>query len=432
MLLEFRVSNYRTFREEAVLSMVASNYDKKERETENVAVNEKFKLRLLKSAVVYGANASGKSKLFEALSFMRWFVLSSFQSLKTGDTIPVDPHLLRTGLENQPTRFEILFLHLDSLYRYGFEVNRSRVLKEWLFLREKRKEITLFERSEENIDAHPYLFKISNNEFFKPLIRSNCLLLSSAAQANDSNVHKIFEWFNKLRIISGVDLHAQEKMAVFKSHEPSVKQKILELLVAADTGIVNYDVDFSTPYVDLLAEPGVVTIDLESAGNPFGQITGVKTLHLRFNEKTGRTEHVELSMAKDESGGTRKFFAMAYPVIEALTEGSTLVVDELDSKLHPKLTDKIVELFNSMENSNGAQLIFNTHNTNLLESGLMRRDQVWFVEKDLYGSAKLFSLSDIQVRKNDKFEKEYLEGRYGAVPYLAEMGSFHFKESAGK
>jgi len=424
MLLEFRVSNYLTFREEAVLSMVASNYDKKERETENVALDEKFRLRILKSAVVYGANASGKSKLFEALAFMRWFVLNSFQSLKTGDPIPVDPHLLRNGMDNQPSRFEIIFLHQDSLFRYGFEVDHSKVLKEWLFLREKRKEITLFERAGDSIDAHPLLFKISNNEFFKPLIRSNCLLLSSAAQANDVNVGRIFDWFKKLTVLSGNDLTAFEKMSAIKSQDPLVKKKVLEFLVAADTGLTNFEVEFRSPYVDLVADSDVTGMDWHFSENHSTHLDGVKTTHLRFDEKTGRADKVEFSMAKDESGGTRKFFALAYPVIEALTEGSTLVFDELDSNLHPKLTEKIVGLFNSVGNSNGAQLLFNTHNTNLLESGLMRRDQVWFVEKDLYGSAKLYSLSDIQVRKNDKFEKEYLEGRYGAVPHLEEMNAF--------
>ncbi len=421
MLLEFRVQNYRTFKEEAIFSMIASNYDKSERESENVGFDDKFKLRILKSAAIFGANASGKSKFVDALSFVRWFALNSFQSLKIGDPIPVNPHLLSHSSANQPSRFELVFLQEGSIFRYGFEVNATRVLKEWLYKRENRKEVLIFDRDGDEITAHPVLFRISKNEFFKPFIRSNCLLLSSAAQANDEYVEKIMNWFRKLKIFSGVESKTQEKMTVSRSLDPQIKEKILSLLVSADTGIVNYDVKVMPQDKFVEPEVGDNKTKQKIIKNIPSHIQGVTTTHLKFDEISGTTEEVEFSLVNDESGGTRKFFALAYPIIEALTDGNTLIVDEFDSNLHPNLTDKIIDLFNSVGNVIGAQLIFNTHNTNLLSSKLMRRDQVWFIEKDICGAAKMYSLSDIQVRKNDKFEKEYLEGGYGAIPYLAEM-----------
>jgi len=421
MLLEFRVQNYRTFKEEAIFSMIASNYDKSERESENVGFDDKFKLRILKSAAIFGANASGKSKFVDALSFVRWFALNSFQSLKIGDPIPVNPHLLSHSSANQPSRFDLVFLQEGSIFRYGFEVNATRVLKEWLYKRENRKEVLIFDRDGDEITAHPVLFRISKNEFFKPFIRSNCLLLSSAAQANDEYVEKIMNWFRKLKIFSGVESKTQEKMTVSRSLDPQIKEKILSLLVSADTGIVNYDVKVMPQDKFVEPEVGDNKTKQKIIKNIPSHIQGVTTTHLKFDEISGTTEEVEFSLVNDESGGTRKFFALAYPILEALTEGNTLIVDELDSNLHPNLTDKIIDLFNSVGNVTGAQLIFNTHNTNLLSSKLMRRDQVWFIEKDICGAAKMYSLSDIQVRKNDKFEKEYLEGGYGAIPYLAEM-----------
>jgi len=421
MLLEFRVKNYRTYKKEAVFSMIASNYDKKELETENVFWEEKFDLRVLKSAAIYGANASGKSKFMEALGFVKWFVLNSFQSLKVVDPIPVQNFSLSNITVRQPSAFELVFFQDGSIYRYGFEVNPEKVEKEWLFRREKRKEVKIFERNGAEIIGHPDHFKISKNEFFKPFIRSNCLLLSSAAQANDKEIEKIMSWFKRLAMFSGLDSSVPEKMTVYKSWDPKIKERILALLVAADTGIVNYNVEMSPHFQLTDPKTGWGVIDFDKLKNPLAHIDGVKTTHLKYNEETGMTEEVEFSMVKDESGGTRKFFALAYPILEALTEGNTLVVDELDSNLHPNLAEKIISLFNSADNKNGAQLIFNTHNTNILNSNLMRRDQVWFVEKDIYGAAKLYSLADIQVRKNDKFEKEYLDGRYGAVPYLVEL-----------
>lgn len=429
MLLEFRVRNYRTFKDEVVFSMIASNYDKSERESENVRYDDKFKLRILKSAAIFGANASGKSKLVEALSFVRWFALNSFQSLKNGDPIQVNQHLLSQESSKKPSGFELVFLQDDTIYRYGFEVDTVRVVKEWLWKRENRKEVMIFNRDCDEVNAHPALFKIFRNEFFKPLIRSNCLLLSSAAQANDVNVEKVMQWFRKLRILSGVDSSSQERVTVLKSMNPEVKKKILQFLISADIGIVNFNIKSlsqdKTDDFDPTIEPsGFVKVNsLPSV------LEGVTTTHLKFDEKNGSAEEIEFSMINDESGGTRKFFSLAYPIVEALTEGNTLVVDELDSGLHPNLTEKIVELFNSIGNVTGAQLIFNTHGSNILSSKLLRRDQVWFIEKDLFGTAKLYSLSDIQVRKNDRFEKEYLEGRYGAIPYLAEMSDFFGKHS---
>jgi uncharacterized protein len=426
MLIQFSVGNFKTFKEKATLSLVASNYDKVIREEENVFVNEKFGLRILKSAVIYGANASGKSKFTEAMGFMRWLVLNSFREIQAGEKIKIQPFKLHTDYENKPSFFEILFLFKESIFRYGFEVNTTEIVKEWLFVRDVKKEVMIFERNHQEINSHPQQFKIAKVIKEQELFRDNALLLSSSAQSNNPIIANVIDWFKNFIIISGLSEEFYEKNAWFHLDFPKDKKIILDYLKAADLGIN----DINAKKVDLPRISKNIPDKTQENLNKDNQnisreiFLDVLAKHNKYDSNKSPSGSEDFSMLSDESSGTRKFFALAGPVFDSLYLSRILVVDELDSKLHPNLVSEIARMFNSKTMNPGqAQLIFNTHNTNLLSSGLFRRDQIWFTEKDKYGAVTLFSLADIKqtIRKNDNFEENYIKGKYGAIPYLGDF-----------
>jgi len=425
MLVQFSIKNFRTFKDKATLSFIASNYDKDTREDENIFQDINHNLRLLKSCVIYGANASGKSKFIEALVFMKRFVITSSKDSQKGDKIPVEPFKLNSVSEKEPSEFEVIFTHKSILYRYGFEVTNKIVVSEWLYTKPKTKEIELFYRDYQNFETHKRSFQKGHTLVKEGLIRDNALFLSVAAQFNEKTSITLIEWFKNIGTISGVKEDGYEGYTISKAKDANFKDKILELLKAADLGIQDIQVemlDLDKLPNDMPKELKEFIIKKAEEDESAEFLSDVLTSHKKYDDNKNVVGKVNLSLDDDESFGTKKFFALTGPVLDSLENGHTLVIDELDSKLHPNLVCKIVSLFNSKENNpKNAQLLFNTHDTNLLSSGLFRRDQVWFTEKNKFGEAKLYSLADFKsedVRKNDPFEDNYIRGKYGAVPYL--------------
>jgi len=424
MLIQFSVRNFRTFKEKATLSLIASNYDKETREKENISDANTYNLRILKSAVIYGANASGKSKFIEALMFMKHFAITSSKESQKGDEIPVEPFKLSAESENEPSEFEVLFTYKNVMYRYGFEVDKNRIISEWLFQKPKTKEVELFYRDLQNFETHPRNFQKGAIGVKEGLVRDNALLLSLAAQLNDSTAINVVEWFKNLKTISGLKEEGYQGYTMGKTQDPKHKQKILELLKAADLGIQ----DIKLEMLDINKLPKDMPIELKemilrsSKEGKAEFVSDILTSHKKFDGFKKHIGNINFSLDNDESFGTQKFFALTGPVLDAIENGYTLVVDELDSKLHPNLVCKIVSLFNSKNlNPKNAQLIFNTHDTNLLSASLFRKDQVWFTEKDKFGEARLYSLADFKsdaVRKKEAFEDNYIRGKYGAIPFL--------------
>lgn len=423
MLIQFSVRNFKTFKDKATLNLVASNYDKDTRETENIINVPEFNLRVVKSSVIYGANASGKSKFIEALAFMREFVINSSKESQKGDAISVDPFMLDVDSESGSSEFETIFLLKNEIFRYGFEVTKSKVVSEWLYHKPKTKEIELFYREKQKFEIHERNFSKAATLIKEDLVRNNALLLSVAAQFNDKNAGKVLGWFKGLRTISGLDEEGYQGFTMGKTQDPSYKEKILELVRAADLGIQ----DITLEPLDVSNLPKNMPkhiremIEKEVREEKAEFISDVLTTHRKYDTNKKHVGDIQFSLEDEESSGTKKFFALTGPVLDSLENGFILAVDELDSKLHPNLVCKLVSLFNSKElNPNNAQLIFNTHDTNLLSSGLFRRDQIWFTEKDRYGAVKLYSLSDFksEVRKSENFEENYIRGKYGAVPIL--------------
>jgi len=433
MLIQFSVRNFRTFKEKATLSLIASNYDKETRETENISDTNNYNLRILKSAVVYGANASGKSKFIEALMFMKNFAINSSKESQKGEEIDVEPFKLNSESEKQPSEFEVIFLYKNEMFRYGFEVDKNRIVSEWLYHKPKTKEVELFYRDLQKFATHTRNFPKGATLVREDLIRNNALLLSVAAQFNDATCENIIEWFKNLKTISGLKEEGYQGYTMGKTKDPKHKERILELLKAADLGIQDIELEM----LDVTKLPKEMPKELremilkQSKEDKAEFFSDILTTHKKFDDSKKHIGNTNFSLDDDESFGTRKFFALTGPVLDAIENGYTLVVDELDSKLHPNLVCKIVSLFNSQKlNPKNAQLIFNTHDTNLLSSGLFRKDQVWFTEKDKYGEAKLYSLADFKsdtVRKNEAFEDNYIRGKYGAVPFLGFFDNLIYK-----
>ena len=429
MLVQFSVRNFKTFKEKAVLSLVASNYDKDTRENDNIKIDSDFNLRIVKSAVIYGANASGKSKFLEALMFMRDFAIKSSKDSQKGDAINIEPFRLETESEKDSSEFEVIFIFKKEMYRYGFEVTKEKIFSEWLYHKPKTKEIELFYREKQKFDIHERNFSKGATLAKEDLVRDNALMLSVAAQFNDKGAGKVLDWFKGLGTISGLDEEGYKGFTMGRTKSPKYKEQILELLKAADLGIK----DITLEPLDISKLPKQMpkevreSIEKEMKEEDAEFISDVLTTHRKYDLNKRYIGDIQFSLEDEESSGTKKFFAMTGPVLDTIENGSVLIVDELDSKLHPNLVCKIVSLFNSKElNPKNAQLIFNTHDTNLLSSGLFRRDQIWFTEKDKYGGSKLFSLADFksEVRKTENFEDNYIRGKYGAVPFLGDFDNF--------
>ncbi len=432
MLLQFSIKNYRTFKDKATLSLIASNYDKDTRRQENIVINEKFGLRILKSAVIYGANASGKSKLLDAFAFMKYFVLNSSKESQKGEPIAVEPFRLSTETESEPTEFEIIFIHDNILYRYGFEATKESIVSEWLYYRPRTKEVELFYREGSTSNTHQRSFNKGYTIVKEGLVRDNALLVSVSAQFNEKTAINVLDWFKRFKALSGLKESSYQGFTMSKTEDPKHKSRILELLNAADLGI--QDIELQKLDIDSLPKgmPKELRDKLirEVREENKEYISDVLTKHKKYDENYISAGNISFSLDDDESSGTRKFFALTGPILDVIENGYTLVVDELDAKLHPNLVCKIVSLFNSEEfNKKNAQLIFNTHDTNLLSSGLFRRDQTWFTNKNKYGEAKLYSLADFksdEVRKTEPFEDNYIKGKYGAVPFLGFFDNLNF------
>jgi hypothetical protein len=355
---------------------------------------------------------------------MRYFVINSSKESQKGETIDVEPYRLSTETENEPSEFEIIFIHNNIQYRYGFEVTKDRIVSEWLFHKPKTKEVELFYRDGSDITPHERSFTKGSRVAKEGLVRDNALFISVAAQFNETKAINVIDWFKRFRALSGLQETGYQGFTMGKTEDPDHKKNILELLKAADLGIQ----DIELQKLDINSLPNGMPKELkdkiikEVREEKKEYVSDVLTIHKKYNADLKVVENISLSLEDDESSGTRKFFALTGPILDVLENGYTLVVDELDSKLHPNLVCKIVSLFNSKEfNTKNAQLIFNTHDSNLLSSGLFRRDQIWFTNKNKYGEATLYSLADFksdEVRKTDSFEDNYIRGKYGAVPYL--------------
>jgi len=422
MFIEFSIGNFRSFKEIVTLSLVAANLKAKNPQLDEGNV---FTLPsqpdLLTSAVIYGANASGKSNLVAALNFMRGFVLDSPNATQATGAIGVERFRLNTQTENEPTHCEAVFVVDGLRYRYGFTVTPERVESEWLFVVPTTREALLFERKGDGVVLGQ---RFGEGKEIIERTRPNALFLSVVAQFNGKIAQQIVHWFRQMGIASGLDDVGMYTFTIQHFRGGDYASDILALIQFLDMGIEKLEVK-STELPRFQPNNRGESLRnslLRAKAEDDGEFFTVRSTHRKFNSE-GEPAGVEcFDFDAYESEGTKKLFALAGPIAAALRQGRVLVIDELDARLHPLLTSTLVRLFNSREtNPHHAQLIFTTHDINLLGSDLFRRDQVWFTEKDRVGATALYSLAEFRVRNDASFERDYLKGRYGAIPFLGDM-----------
>jgi len=416
MLVEFSVSNYLSFRDKATLSLVASV--DKSHPGNLFAAESAGNLSLLKSVAVYGANASGKSNLIKALTFMRVFVLTSAGSKQPGEVIPVVPFKLDPARQNQPSEFEVVFIHDRERYVYGFSLDSGRIHEEWLTVARKKSRL-LFHRANGEIKFGPSW--VGDRHKLKSLTRPDALFLSVAVQFDNPTAKPVIDWFaKKLRVISDQPEIASEKQYTMQLLEGNEEfaSSLTQFMRNADLGLSGFRLEDGLPVTEatlVLSDGSHRTINVSPSETT--KAKRVLALH-----KTSDGKEIAFDLEAEESAGTHRLFALTGPWIHVFFEGCTLLVDELDSKLHPLITRFLLQLVHGSDKH--PQLVFTTHDCGLLDADLFRRDQIWFTEKDVEGATHLYSLWDYRihkVRNDESFRQGYLRGRYGAIPFIGDL-----------
>lgn len=421
MLIEFTVGNFLSFKDRKTLSLEAAPI--REHAATNVSAQGRYDL--LTGAVLYGANAGGKSNLIKAMSTMKRLVTQSMKA-SSEDELGITPFLLHSQTADEPTFFEVLFLIDKVRYRYGFEVNNSSVKAEWLFEAKKRAEKFLFIRNEAGIEISSSFAEGKNLE---EKTRDNALFLSVIDQFNGAISKQIMHWFSKFITITGLSHEDYRKTTLRMLEAEGTKQQLLAFYKKLDLGFEGIELEEKPINLDdfrlVLNENALKEILQKVEGRTAVEI---KTVHKVFDSQNQAVGLRSFDLKKQESSGTNKAINISGALFSALTQGGVLVIDELDASLHPLMTMAITKLFNSEEShKNNAQLIIATHDTNLFAYGQYRRDQIYFVEKDDFGASDLYSLVEYieqdgqKVRKDRSFEKDYIQGRYGAIPYIGNL-----------
>lgn len=380
-------------------------------------------LSLIKSAAIYGANASGKSNLIQAINFMRWFVLNSSSRTQITDEINVDGFRLSTETINKPSFFEMVFVLNKKIYRYGFELDKKQVISEWLFYTPNIQENKYFERNKQKFNV---LKRFSEGQLLDSKTRPNALFLSVVAQFNGKASEQILRWFEKIDILSGIKDNTSDVYTLGLMEDENYREDILQLINKLDLGINDIKTKKMTISLDKFP-PEILEAFARRDGKVINELEtlsslDIKTIHYKYDSHGTIDSIEEFYLDENESEGTKKLFAFVGPILHTLREGDILFIDELDARLHPLITKTLVELFNSSEtNPNNAQLIFTIHNTNLLTKKLFRQDQIWFVEKDQYGATDLYSLVEYKLSNDIIFEGDYIKGRYGAIPFIGDL-----------
>lgn len=360
----------------------------KEHESTHI-IDARPDLDVLKSAAIYGTNAGGKSNFIRALVCMKKVITNSFSdSLKSLDekSYYVEPFILDTKSEKENTVFEVSFIIKNTIYRYGFAINNFIIKKEWLY-RKKEREVLLFNRENQAFSINGVA--LTNAENFSKTVNKNVLFLSHLAQNNNHIAKIVMEWFAGVYIISGLNDKSYKNATVYLlEKDPRFK--------AWATAVLKY-----------------LEISNIKAEENNGEI---HTYHNKFDDNCIIVDSIGFTSSK-ESAGTNKLINLLGPIYITLKLGKILIVDEFDSKLHPNLSRKMVELFHEF-NNNKSQIIFTANDAFLLNKELFRRDQIWFTSKDQYGASKLYSLSDFDstvVRGTSAYYKKYLANEFGSA-----------------
>lgn len=418
MLIEFTVGNFLSFKNKRTLSFKASSISELPENVVKIGKN-----KLLRSGVVYGANSGGKSNLIKGLDRMRDVILNSVK-LNDKDELDYSPFLL-SSLNNGPTYFEMNFILSNNIYRYGFEYNVKEIWNEWLFMSQgTKKEIALFIRTPEGIGVSDEFEEGKGKE---QLTNSNRLFISLVAQLGGGISKNVIDWFKDYNVLSGIDHKDYTGFSLRMLHnKDNGFEESLSLFQKLKLGF--NDINVKEAKINVNEIPSNIPDNMRTKLLKDLQgktLVSIKTIHNKYDNKGRIIDTILFDKDDQESEGTKKIIDLSGPIFDSLMKGKVLIIDELDAKLHPLITIQIIKLFNNPQtNPNNAQLFFATHDTNLLNSELFRRDQIWFAEKDNSEQTDLYSLIEFKlpdgtkVRIDSNLERNYIRGRYGAIPFI--------------
>ncbi|NTW29674.1 MAG: ATP-binding protein [Candidatus Moranbacteria bacterium] len=423
MLLNFRVKNYRSIKDSVVLDLQAELDDTRVEES----VFEVGEYALLKSLAIFGPNASGKSNILRAFALFKKMIQECLLRSTTEDKLPSEPFKLNTQSKNEPSEFEMTILIDGEVFKYGFAFDKEKICSEWL--RRERGNVTLFLRTEQNIESNKLHFREATAALKKQTLE-RVLFLSVLASNNATLASKLVDSVKRMNYILGTERGntLDYSFGQFATNEGRA-EKMKSLVVQADFGVRDI----------VIKERMITPKQLRDVPDKFKKLlfeekSQIAQREIKFIHDVCDKDGVcigseALDFFGEESEGTQQFFALSAPIIDTLENGKVLFIDEIDSSLHPLLCRYLVSLFNSKEkNPNNAQFIFSTHDISLMNEKYLRRDQIFFADKSKDGSTELFPLSDLSERKGVNFEKRYMEGRYDALPYIKEYENQKMRE----
>lgn len=416
MLHQFTFKNFKSFKNEVTLNLLASSIKEHQSDVVIDLANE----QVLKVAAIYGANASGKSNVLSAFNMMRKFVLGSFKKSESNLFLNMSPYWFEE--EGVPTEFSVLFSTEKNIYQYGFSILGQKVYEEYLFQRDlskkKEKYITLFEKEEDNYSGE--LLQEIDLETILKLIEDDTLLLSLLAQLKLPSVQEVFNWFKNTQTVNYGDPKTESNDYItfsdLKNSDPLVdfledeqnKKELEHFIRAVDIGIKEF---------------GIFQSRKKDSSPKFGDLKAAIAYH-----KIPGTDKLFPVSIRDESSGTQKMISLYMDIKKVLDNGQTLFIDELDAKLHPLLIRYILILFHDEKtNPKDAQLVFSTQEIFTLDKENLRRDEIWFVDKDEDGVSDLYSLVDYvddedkKVRNDASYGKDYILGRYKSIPSIRKL-----------
>jgi len=424
VLIQFSVENYRSIRERQTLSMTASRYfkDLEDSNTFDSGLGGDFP-RLLRAAVIYGPNAAGKTTLVQAMNFVENLVIGSAKDMQANEKLDVEPFRLSATTRDQPSEFEIAIVEGGVRYQFGFAATGNRIVEEWLFAYPNGHMQKWYHRVYD-ASSETYAYKFSpafaggrKRTDWKAQTRANALFLSTAVLLNNEQLKPVFDWFQtRVATLGRTEVFATAAYTSRVCLEDAEKRKrVVSFLNLADLNIEDLTVatrTFSAEFLPSDMSPALRDdVVKQMKDRTFHDVT-----FLHRDAESGELVGFDEDL---ESHGTRGLYAFAGPWLDVLDNDRVLFVDELDTSLHPLIVHQLVRVLNRANSK--AQLIFTTHDTSILSQRILRRDQIWFVDKGPTKATKLYSLADFSVREQEAVEKGYLSGRYGAIPFLKDL-----------
>jgi AAA15 family ATPase/GTPase len=420
VIIEFSVENFRSIKTRQTFSLTKSNSDELGGNAFDPDILSASSL--LRSAVIYGANAAGKSNFIKAVQVMREIVTNSAKNSQRGDKLPITYFKLCDSTVGKPTEFEVVFIAEGIKYQYGFSATAERVMEEWLYAFPKSRPQRWFIRAFDEAKGE-YVWDFSSfftgkKQTWKESTRDNSLFLSTAVMLNSEQLEPVYDWFTKTLKVAGIDGWNGAYTAELCTKDDG-KKDVLKFLNSADLDI--NDLKLESKKFDTSNLPDDMPSELKE--RLLKDLEGEEFIEIKTVHKTAQGKEVLFEL-DDESDGTRKIFSFAGPWIDTLKNGRILFIDELHDSLHPHIVKFLVNLFhNKKTNPNNAQLIFTTHETSILDQDVFRRDQIWFCKKEKDQTTEIYPLSDFSPRKGaENLEKSYLAGRYSALPVISTVG----------